>query len=138
MTLRIYNTLSRQKEEFEPLETGKVRMYVCGPTVYADAHVGHAMSSIVFDVIRRYLEYRGYKVQHVMNYTDVDDKIIQRANQAGTDPFSLAEQYIQEYRKHLHDLNVLEASDNPRATRGDRSNHPNGAGLDREGIRLRC
>jgi cysteinyl-tRNA synthetase len=116
MTLRIYNTLSRQKEDFKPIETGKVRMYVCGPTVYADAHVGHAMSSIVFDIIRRYLEYRGYQVQHVMNYTDVDDKIIQRANQAGTDPFSLAEQYIQEYRKHLRDLNVLEASDNPRAT----------------------
>jgi cysteinyl-tRNA synthetase len=117
MSLRIYNTLSHQKEEFKPIETGKVRMYVCGPTVYADAHVGHAMSSIVFDIIRRYLEYRGYQVQHVMNYTDVDDKIIQRANQAGVDPFSLAEKYIQEYRQHLHDLNVLEASDNPRATR---------------------
>jgi cysteinyl-tRNA synthetase len=116
MSLRIYNTLSHQKEEFKPLEAGKVRMYVCGPTVYADAHVGHAMSSIVFDVIRRYLEYRGYQVQHVMNYTDVDDKIIQRAHQAGVDPFRLAEKYIQEYRQHLQDLNVLEASDNPRAT----------------------
>ena len=116
MSLRIYNTLSHQKEEFKPIEAGKVRMYVCGPTVYADAHVGHAMSSIVFDIIRRYLEYRGYQVQHVMNYTDVDDKIIQRANQAGIDPFSLAEKYIQEYRQHLGDLNVLEASDNPRAT----------------------
>lgn len=116
MSLRIYNTLSHQKEEFKPIEAGKVRMYVCGPTVYADAHVGHAMSSLVFDIIRRYLEYRGYQVQHVMNYTDVDDKIIQRANQAGIDPFSLAEKYIQEYRQHLRDLNVLEASDNPRAT----------------------
>jgi cysteinyl-tRNA synthetase len=116
MSLRIYNTLSHQKEEFRPIEAGKVRMYVCGPTVYADAHVGHAMSSIVFDIVRRYLEYRGYRVQHVMNYTDVDDKIIQRANQAGIDPFSLAEKYIQEYRQHLRDLNVLEASDNPRAT----------------------
>jgi cysteinyl-tRNA synthetase len=116
MALRIYNTLSHQKEEFIPIEAGKVRMYVCGPTVYADAHVGHAMSSIVFDIIRRYLEYRGYQVQHVMNYTDVDDKIIQRANQAGVDPFSLAEKYIQEYRQHLHDLHVLEASYTPRAT----------------------
>ena len=116
MTLRIYNTLSHQKEDFKPIEADKVRMYVCGPTVYADAHVGHAMSSIVFDIIRRYLEYRGYHVQHVMNYTDVDDKIIQRANQAGVDPFSLAEKYIQEYHQHLQDLNVLEASLNPRAT----------------------
>jgi cysteinyl-tRNA synthetase len=116
MSLRIYNTLSHQKEEFKPIEAGKVRMYVCGPTVYADAHVGHAMSSIVFDIIRRYLEYRGYQVQHVMNYTDVDDKIIQRANQAGVDPTSLAEKYIQEYRQHLRDLNVLEAGFNPRAT----------------------
>lgn len=116
MTLRIYNTLSHQKEDFKPIEADKVRMYVCGPTVYAEAHVGHAMSSIVFDVIRRYLEYRGYQVKHVMNYTDVDDKIIQRANLAGVEPFSLAEKYIQEYRLHLRDLNVLEASLNPRAT----------------------
>jgi cysteinyl-tRNA synthetase len=116
MTLRIYNTLSHQKEDFKPIEADKVRMYVCGPTVYAEAHVGHAMSSIVFDVIRRYLEYRGYQVKHVMNYTDVDDKIIQRANQAGVEPFSLAEKYIQEYRLHLRDLNVLEANLNPRAT----------------------
>jgi cysteinyl-tRNA synthetase len=116
MTLRIYNTLSHQKEDFKPIEADKVRMYVCGPTVYAEAHVGHAMSSIVFDVIRRYLEYRGYQVKHVMNYTDVDDKIIQRANLAGVEPFSLAEKYIQEYRLHLRDLNVLEAGLNPRAT----------------------
>ena len=116
MTLRIYNTLSHQKEDFKPIEADKVRMYVCGPTVYAEAHVGHAMSSIVFDVIRRYLEYRGYQVKHVMNYTDVDDKIIQRANQAGIEPSSLAEKYIQEYHQHLQDLNVLEASLNPRAT----------------------
>jgi cysteinyl-tRNA synthetase len=79
MTLQVYNTLSRKKEPFETLEPGKVSMYVCGPTVYDRAHVGHAMSSLVFDIIRRYLEYKGYKVLHVMNYTDVDDKIIQRA-----------------------------------------------------------
>ena len=116
MTLRIYNTLTRKKESFETLEPGKVAMYVCGPTVYDNAHVGHAMSAIVFDIIRRYLEYRGYEVKHVMNYTDVDDKIIQRANQAGVDPFELAEGYINAFDQHLKDLNVLPATVNPRAT----------------------
>ena len=116
MTIRIYNTLSRKKEPFETLEAGKVAMYVCGPTVYDKAHVGHAMSAIVFDIIRRYLEYRGYEVKHVMNYTDVDDKIIQRANQAGVDPFELAEGYINAFDQHLKDLNVLPATVNPRAT----------------------
>jgi cysteinyl-tRNA synthetase len=117
MVLKIYNTMARQKEPFETLEPGKVRMYVCGPTVYSQAHVGHAMSSLVFDVIRRYLEYRGYQVEHVMNYTDVDDKIIQRASEENVDPLALAERYIQEYRQHLDDLNILQATINPRATR---------------------
>lgn len=116
MVQKIYNTMSRQKEIFETLEPGKVRMYVCGPTVYAPAHVGHAMSSLVFDIIRRYLEYRGYQVVHVMNYTDVDDKIIQRANEENVEPFALAEHYIQEYRQHLDELNILQATKNPRAT----------------------
>lgn len=116
MTLQIYNTLTRSKEKFEPLEEGLVRMYVCGPTVYADAHVGHAMSSMVFDIIRRYLEYLGYDVLHVMNYTDVDDKIIQRSQQEGVPAIDLAERYIQEYRHHLDDLNILQATINPRAT----------------------
>jgi len=84
MNLTIYNTLTRQKDLFEPIEPGRVRMYVCGPTVYDKAHVGHAMSSIVFDIIRRYLEYKGYTVRHVMNYTDVDDKVIRRAEALGT------------------------------------------------------
>ena len=83
MPIRIYNTLTRQKETFETVKPGQVAMYVCGPTVYSKAHVGHAMSALVFDIIRRYLEYRGYDVHHVMNYTDVDDKIILRANQEG-------------------------------------------------------
>jgi len=91
-------------------------MYVCGPTVYDKAHVGHAMSAIVFDIIRRYLEYRGYEVRHVMNYTDVDDKIINRANQIGMDPIKLAEQYIDEFGRHLVDLNILPATVYPRAT----------------------
>ena len=116
MALRIYNTLSRRKEDFLTIQPAKVTMYVCGPTVYDKAHVGHAMSAIVFDIIRRYLEYRGYEVRHAMNYTDVDDKIINRANQIGMDPIKLAERYIDEYGKHLVDLNVLPATIYPRAT----------------------
>ncbi len=92
-------------------------MYVCGPTVYDKAHVGHAMSTLVFDIIRRYLEFRGYQVRHVMNYTDVDDKIIQRANAEGVDPIKLAERYILEYQHHLEDLNVIPATVYPRVTR---------------------
>jgi len=117
MTLRLYNTLTRQKETFETVEPGKVTMYVCGPTVYDKAHVGHAMSSLVFDILRRYLEYSGYQVRHAMNYTDVDDKIINRANQLGVEPIKLAETYIEEYMKHLVDLNVQPATVYPRATR---------------------
>ncbi len=116
MALRIYNTLTRRKEDFETLEPGRVRMYVCGPTVYNKAHIGHAMSALVFDIIRRYLEYRGYGVTYAMNFTDVDDKIIARANQMGVDPFGLAEQYITEYQHHLADLNVLPVTLHPRAT----------------------
>jgi cysteinyl-tRNA synthetase len=116
MALRIYNTLSRQKEDFQTIQPGVVTMYVCGPTVYDKAHVGHAMSALVFDIIRRYLEYRGYQVRHAMNYTDVDDKIINRANQLGMDPIKLAERYIDEFNKHLADLNILPATVYPRAT----------------------
>ena len=116
MALRIYSTLSRRKEDFLTIQPGKVTMYVCGPTVYDKAHVGHAMSAIVFDLIRRYLEYRGYEVRHAMNYTDVDDKIINRANQIGMDPIKLAEQYIDEFGKHLNELNILTATVYPRAT----------------------
>ena len=114
--IRLYNTLTRKKEDFQTLEPGVVKMYVCGVTVYNDAHVGHAMSALVFDIVRRYLEFRGYKVLHVMNYTDVDDKIINRANQMGVDPFALAEGYIKDYHQNLLDLNVLPATINPRAT----------------------
>jgi len=116
MALRIYNTLTRQKEDLETLEPGKVSMYVCGPTVYSKAHVGHAMSALVFDIIRRYLEFRGYKVRYVMNYTDVDDKIITRAQEENRDPFELAEVHIQEFQDNLHALNVEPATINPRAT----------------------
>jgi len=116
MGLQVYNTLTRKKEPFKTIEPNKIRMYVCGPTVYDKAHVGHAMSALVFDIIRRYLQYRGYSVNHVMNYTDVDDKIIQRANKLECDPFELAEKYIQQYNQHLKDLNILPATINPRAT----------------------
>jgi cysteinyl-tRNA synthetase len=116
MSLRIYNTLSRQKEDFQTIESGKVTMYVCGPTVYDKAHVGHAMSALVFDIIRRYLEFHGYQVRHAMNYTDVDDKIINKSNHIGMDPIKLAEKYIDEFGKHLIDLNILPATYYPRAT----------------------
>jgi cysteinyl-tRNA synthetase len=116
MSLRIYNTLGRKKEPFETVEPGKVRMYVCGPTVYDDAHIGHGMSSIVFDVIRRYLEYKGYQVRHVMNYTDVDDKVIQRAQELDVDPVELAREYIEAYDRHLRDLNVEPAHVFPRVS----------------------
>ena len=116
MSVRIFNTLTKQKEDLETLEPGKVSMYVCGPTVYSKAHVGHAMSALVFDIIRRYLEFRGYEVRFVMNYTDVDDKIIIRAQEEGRDPFELAEGYIQEFRENLKDLNIRPATVNPRAT----------------------
>lgn len=116
MSLRVYNTLTRKKSEFKTLEEGKVRMYVCGPTVYDSAHVGHAMSALVFDLIRRYLIFRGYEVQYVMNFTDVDDKIIDRAKRLGVDPFELAEKYIEEFKQDLQNLNILPATEHPRAT----------------------
>ena len=115
--LRLYNTLTRKKEDFQTLEPNLVKMYVCGVTVYNDAHVGHAMSAIVFDIIRRYLEYRGYNVKHVMNYTDVDDKIINRANQLGEDPLKLSQRYIEDYARDLASLNVLPATSNPQVSK---------------------
>lgn len=116
MSIRIYNTLTRTLEPFETLEPGVVKMYVCGVTVYDRAHIGHAMSAIVFDVVRRYLEYRGYAVQHVVNFTDVDDKIINRASELGRDPKELAESYIAEFLEDLEALNVKRAHIYPRAT----------------------
>lgn len=116
MAQRIYNTLTRQKEPLETLQPGVVSMYVCGPTVYDKAHVGHAMSTLVYDILRRYLEFRGYQVRHVMNYTDVDDKVIIRANELGVDPLELAGEHINEYDRHIKALNVLPATVYPRAT----------------------
>lgn len=115
--MKVYNTLTRSIEEFKTLQPGRVSMYVCGPTVYAKAHIGHAMSALVFDIIRRYFEFKGYEVRHVMNFTDVDDKIILRANEKGMDPFALGEMYIHEFEEHLAAFNILPATVNPRATR---------------------
>ena len=116
MSLKIYDTMTRTKKPFEPIQKGVVRMYVCGPTVYDKAHVGHAMSSLVFDVVRRYLEYKGYEVVHVMNYTDVDDKVIRRAQELGVEPVSLSERYMKEYNEHLRDLGILPAHVYPRVS----------------------
>jgi len=116
MVQLIYNTLTRKKEPLKTLKPDVVLMYVCGPTVYDKAHVGHAMSSLVYDIIRRYLEYSDIEVRHVMNYTDVDDKVIIRANELGVDPLKLAEEHIKEYVNHLKALNVLPATVYPRAT----------------------
>jgi cysteinyl-tRNA synthetase len=116
MSLRFYNTLTRQTEDFTTLEPGKVTMYVCGPTVYATAHIGHAMAAIVFDMVRRYLIYRGYKVRYATNFTDVDDKIIKRANETGQDPVQMASRFAQEYIRHLTDLNVMPADIYPKVS----------------------
>ncbi len=115
--IRLYNTLTRKKEDFQTLEPNVVKLYVCGVTVYNDAHVGHAMSALVFDIIRRYLEYRGYSVKHVMNYTDVDDKIINRARQLGQDPLILSQRYIEDYTKELAGLNILPATSYPQVSK---------------------
>ena len=116
MTIRVYNTLGRQKELFEPLETGKVRMYVCGPTVYDSCHIGHARSVIVFDVIARYLRVKGFEVIYVRNFTDVDDKIIDKANQLGIDCEAVAEKYIKEFYEDMDTLKVERPTVEPKAT----------------------
>jgi cysteinyl-tRNA synthetase len=99
MSIQIFNTLSRSKEEFKPIVPGEVRMYVCGPTVYNLIHIGNARPMIVFDTVRRYFEYKGYKVNYVSNFTDVDDKIIKKANEEGVDAEVISERYIEECKK---------------------------------------
>ena len=116
MAIHIYNTLSGKKERFEPLEPGKVNMYVCGPTVYDSSHIGHARSVVVFDVISRYFKSQDYDVTYVRNFTDIDDKIIDRANQLGIDSRALAKKYIHEFYKDMDALNVERASVEPKAT----------------------
>jgi len=116
MSLRVYNTLTRQKEEFIPVQPGEVRMYVCGPNLYGPAHVGHAMSYIVFDTIKRYLRYRGYDVRHVQNFTDIEDRIIETAHSLDTSVRELADKYIARFYAEMDALNVERADHNPRAT----------------------
>ena len=113
--MKLFNTLSGQKEEFTTPD-GKVRMYVCGITPYAPSHIGHAMMSVVFDVVRRYLEYKGYPITHIQNFTDVDDKIITAANELGISTEGLAEKNIEQYLEEMDALNVLRAHTYPRAT----------------------
>ena len=114
--MKIYNSLSFKKEEFKPIEENKVKMYVCGPTVYDSPHLGHAKSAIAFDIIYRYLKYKNYNVNLIKNYTDIDDKIIKRANELNVDFRELSEKYIQEYEEVMKALNVEEVTKNPRAT----------------------
>lgn len=114
--MKVYNTLSGKKEEFVPLEEGKVSMYVCGPTVYNLIHIGNARPMIVFDTVRRYMEHRGYNVNYVSNFTDVDDKIIKKANEEGTDPSVISERYIAECKKDMEALHVKPATTHPKAT----------------------
>lgn len=116
-TMKIYNTLSKRKEEFVPIEPGKVRMYVCGPTVYNYIHIGNARPMIVFDTVRRYFEYKGYEVNYVSNFTDVDDKIIKKANEEGVDAETISTRYIAECKKDMADMNVKPATTHPQATK---------------------
>ncbi|ASK61677.1 cysteine--tRNA ligase [Virgibacillus phasianinus] len=116
MTITIYNTLTRQKEPFKPLQEGKVSMYVCGPTVYNYIHIGNARPAIVFDSVRRYLEYKGYKVDYVLNFTDVDDKIIKVANELNEAIPELTNRFINAYQEDIEALGVKEATYNPRVT----------------------
>ncbi len=114
--MKIYNTMSRQKEELVPMEPGKLKIYACGPTVYNYIHIGNARPICVFDVLRRYLEYRDYQVTYVQNFTDIDDKIINKANEEGTDYLTVSRRYMEEYKKDAQGLNVRPADIHPLAT----------------------
>ena len=114
--MKLYNTLTRKKEEFIPIEDNKVRMYSCGPTVYNYFHIGNARPFIMFDLLRNYLIYRGYEVTFVQNFTDVDDKIIKRANEEGISPFEVADKYIAEYFRDADGLGIRRADVHPRVT----------------------
>lgn len=114
--MKIYNTLTRQKETFEPIHDGKVNMYVCGPTVYSYIHIGNARPNVIFDVVRRYLEYKGYEVNYTQNFTDVDDKIIKRAMEEGVTSSEIAERYIQEAIKDSEGLGIKTPTNTPKAT----------------------
>ncbi|MFF3025149.1 cysteine--tRNA ligase [Gottfriedia sp. NPDC057948] len=114
MAIQIYNTLTRNKEDFKPIEEGKVKMYVCGPTVYNYIHIGNARPAIVFDTVRRYFEYRGYEVNYVSNFTDVDDKLIKAANELGSDVPTIADRFINAYFEDVQELGCKTATNHPR------------------------
>ena len=114
--MKIYNSLTRRKEEFIPIVPNEVKMYVCGPTVYNYFHIGNGRTFIIFDTVRRYLEYRGYKVSFIQNFTDIDDKMINKANSEGVTVKELGDRYIEEYYKDADLLNIERATINPRAT----------------------
>ena len=114
--MKVYNTLTRQKEELVPITPGEIKMYACGPTVYNYIHIGNARPLCIFDILRRYLEYRGYKVKFVQNFTDIDDKIIKRANEEGVKFSEVSEKYIDEFWKDAKGLNVRQANVHPKAT----------------------
>ena len=114
--MKLYNTLTKKKEDFVPIEEGKVRMYVCGPTVYNYIHIGNARPIIVFDTVRRYFEYKGYDVNYVSNFTDIDDKIIKKANEEGVEASVISERFIKEVKKDMEGLNVKPATTHPKAT----------------------
>ena len=116
LNMKLYNTLTKKKEEFVPLEPGKVKMYVCGPTVYNFIHIGNARPMIVFDTARRYMEHKGYEVNYVSNFTDVDDKIIAKANEEGVSSKEVSERYIKECQKDMAGMNVKPATTHPKAT----------------------
>ncbi|HPY36859.1 MAG TPA: class I tRNA ligase family protein, partial [Clostridia bacterium] len=114
--MQVYNTLTRKKEDFVPVKEGKVSIYACGPTVYNFFHIGNARPFIVFDTLRRYFEYRGYEVTFIQNFTDIDDKMIRRANEEGITVRELSERFIREYYIDADALGVRRATKNPRAT----------------------
>ena len=114
--MKIYNSLTRKKEEFKPINENEVKMYVCGPTVYNYFHIGNGRTFIVFDTVRKYLEYRGYNVKFVQNFTDIDDRMINKANEENTTVKEVGDKYIEEYYKDADGLNVARATCNPRAT----------------------
>ena len=134
--MKLYNTMSRRLEEFTP-SGDDVKIYVCGITPYDHSHLGHAMSYIIFDVIRRYLEFRGFKTKHVQNYTDIDDRIITRANSLGQPFDQVAATYIEEYEQEMHELNITPAHIFPRATHEDPDDHRDDGASDRAWARLR-
>ena len=114
--MKLYNTLTRTKEDFEPMTPGKVKMYCCGPTVYNLFHIGNARSFVIFDTLRRYLEYRGFQVTFIQNFTDIDDKIIKRANEEQISCQQVSEKYIREYFIDAHGLGIQDATIHPKAT----------------------